>query len=213
MAERKRLTRSEAAAETRGLLLTAARGVFVHRGYEAASIYEIAETAGYTIGALYSQFGGKAGVFLALMDDHFDKQLRELSARLAADSESGASVRVGGEFWAEFLEREPELVVLFIEFWSASMRDEDVRERLAGSYHRLRSALAELVDRTARGANVELPASPTEVAIAMDALIDGFALHRLADPDRVPADLVTRALGWLVAGMANDGRRSRTPRR
>lgn len=203
MPRRKRLTRSEAAAETRARLIAAAREVFVRRGYEAASIYEIAETAGYTIGALYSHFGGKPGVFLALVDDHFAAQLREVSSRLSSAGDAEASVAIGGEFWTEFLERDPELVVLFIEFWSASMRDEEVRARLVGSYRRLRSALAELIEKTAEAAGVVLPVPATEVAIVLDSLIDGFALHKLADRE-IPDELISRALSWLLSGMIGE---------
>ena len=198
--------RKQSAARTRQRLLAAARDVFVERGYQAASIYEIAARAGYTIGAVYSQFGGKSGMFLELLDEHYAAQLEALEARLVAGADAAASAEIGGAFWSGFLEADPELVVLFVEFWSAAMRDEDVRERLARSNRRLRSALAELIGRKAEGAGVEVSAQPSEIAITVDALVDGFALHRLADRDGVPADLVGRALGWLVAGMASEAR-------
>jgi AcrR family transcriptional regulator len=201
-ATRKRLTRKESAAATRERLLASAREVFVERGYHAASIYEIAERGGRTIGALYSHFGGKEGVFLALIDEHFAKQLEDYSARLPAGSGVEASAEIGGQFWSEFLERDPELVVLFIEFWSVAMRDEEVRARLASSYRKLRAALAELIEEGARTMNVTLPASANEIAIVLDALIDGFALHQLADREQVPAGLITQALRWLLTGMA-----------
>lgn len=206
-----RLSRDEAAAETRELLLASAREVFVERGYHAASIYEVAERAGRTIGALYSHFGGKEGVFLALADRHFAEQLERYSEELSALDNETDPLTVGGRFWNRFLDQEPELVVLFIEFWSYAMRDPDLRPRFAESLRRLRAALAKLVEDQQRGSGVSIAASPTEVAILLDALIDGFALHKLADPEQVPDSLLPRALGWLVRGMVADG--GSTPRK
>ncbi len=51
-----RLTRDEKKAQTRLRLLEAAAHVFARRGYHAATVDEVAEEAGYTVGALYSNF-------------------------------------------------------------------------------------------------------------------------------------------------------------
>ena len=206
MSSPERLTRDEAAARTRERLLAAAREVFVERGYRGASIYAIAERAGHTIGALYAHFGGKEGLLLELIDRHFSEQVAELSARLHADADAKASVATGSAFWLDFLERDPDLFVLFVEFWSVAVRDEQIRQRLAGSYRRLRGALAELIQRTAERTGTPAPAAPAELAIALDALVDGFALHMLVDREQVPSELIARALGWLLTGMAVDAR-------
>ena len=63
----RRLTRAEAKARTRRRLLDAAARTFARKGYAGASVEEIAEAAGYSIGALYSNFGGKEELFLELM--------------------------------------------------------------------------------------------------------------------------------------------------
>lgn len=49
---------------TRTDLLAAAGRVFAARGYEGASVGDIAAEAGYTKGALYAHFGSKSGLFL-----------------------------------------------------------------------------------------------------------------------------------------------------
>lgn len=61
---RRRLTREESQAQTRGRLLDAARTVFAGRGYHGASVEEIAEEAGYSKGAVYSNFESKEEIFL-----------------------------------------------------------------------------------------------------------------------------------------------------
>lgn len=64
---RRRLTRAEAKARTRQQVLDAAARVFAQKGYAGASVEEIAESAGYSIGALYSNFASKERLFLELM--------------------------------------------------------------------------------------------------------------------------------------------------
>src|SRR5215207_2114686 len=63
-----RLNRQEAKRETQDRLLAAAHELFLERGFHAASVAEIAERAGYTTGAIYSNFGGKEDLFLAVYD-------------------------------------------------------------------------------------------------------------------------------------------------
>jgi len=59
-------TRREArAAETRAHLIATARTVFAEKGYEAASVADLAAAAGYTKGALYAHFDSKEELFLA----------------------------------------------------------------------------------------------------------------------------------------------------
>jgi len=63
-----RLTRSQRQEQTRAQLLGAALRVFLRRGFHGASLDEIAEEAGYTTGAVYSNFKGKDDLFLAVLD-------------------------------------------------------------------------------------------------------------------------------------------------
>jgi AcrR family transcriptional regulator len=58
----------EQRAETRRRLLEAASRVFVRRGYEAASVEEIAEVAGYTRGAVYSNFRDKDDLYVTFLE-------------------------------------------------------------------------------------------------------------------------------------------------
>jgi AcrR family transcriptional regulator len=54
-------------AQTRQRLLQAAGEVFAQRGYDRASLDDIATAAGLTKGAVYSSFAGKDDLFYALM--------------------------------------------------------------------------------------------------------------------------------------------------
>lgn len=63
-----RLTRSESQALTRDRLLEAARELFSKEGYATTSVEHIADAAGYSKGAVYSNFPGKQAIFLAVLD-------------------------------------------------------------------------------------------------------------------------------------------------
>src|SRR4030095_9654299 len=76
---RRRLTRAEKSAQTRAQLMASARQLFLRRGFHAASLELVAEEAGFTIGAVYSRFGSKADLFLAILDEHIDRIVAEVA--------------------------------------------------------------------------------------------------------------------------------------
>src|SRR5262245_39764617 len=61
-------SRAEQQEQTRERLVDAAARVFAQRGYHAATLAEVAREAGYSTGAVYSNFAGKEDLFLALAD-------------------------------------------------------------------------------------------------------------------------------------------------
>ena len=63
---RQRLSRQDRKERTRADLVAAAREVFMRRGFHGASLEEISDHAGYTKGAVYSNFAGKDELFLAV---------------------------------------------------------------------------------------------------------------------------------------------------
>lgn len=201
----RRLTRDERKAETRERLLAAAGRVFARRGYQAAAVDEVADEAGFSTGALYSNFDGKEDLFLAVLERQISTQVAELSEAIAERPTIDERARGGAELWMAFLEREPELVMLFMEFWAFAVRNPHVRGRFAARYAEVRAALSEMIENGARELGVELLIPAEQLATAIDALADGFALQKLADPDAVPDELFGTVLSLLL-----DGARRRT---
>lgn len=195
-----RRSREQRKAETRAALLDAAGRVFARRGYHAASVDEVADEAGYSTGALYSNFEGKEDLFLALLQREIERQAAGVAAAVADRGSLDERARGGAEYWLEFLDREPELVLLFMEFWAYAVRNPEVRSRFAARYAEVRAALAGIIGAGARELGVELLRPPEQLAAAIDALADGFALQRLADPDSVPDELFGDALTMLLEG-------------
>lgn len=95
-----RLTRSESQALTRLRLLKSARELFRRDGYAITSLDRIAEAAGYSKGAVYSNFPGKEAIFLAVLEAETGENLRDLLARLEKASDLPEIVDILAE-WAD----------------------------------------------------------------------------------------------------------------
>ena len=61
-------TQAERRSATIAAILTAARALFAERGFEAASIDDIALAAGVTKGAVYHHFPSKEAIFVDVLD-------------------------------------------------------------------------------------------------------------------------------------------------
>src|SRR6201986_2050998 len=82
---KQRLTRQESRFETRTKLLDSAAQLFARGGYEGASVDLIAESAGYSKRALYSNLESKEAIFLELLDTHKRREIDALAQLLAQD--------------------------------------------------------------------------------------------------------------------------------
>jgi AcrR family transcriptional regulator len=75
-------------AQTQRALLDAAREVFVEQGFSEASIADVVERAGSSVGSLYHHFGGKSELFLALWQEH-EQALEEAASQAVAAARRG----------------------------------------------------------------------------------------------------------------------------
>ena len=195
-----RLTREQSKAATRTKLLDAARQVFAARGFHGASVEEIAAAAGYSTGALYSNFGGKEDLFRALMDREVSAHARELSDSVGRNATVAERAEGGADFWMGFIERERELVLLFMEFWAYGVRDPKVRPHVAKHFAEVRGLITRLIADGVRDLDLELTMPAEHLAIAIDAIADGIARQKLADPEAIPDELMGTVLATLFAG-------------
>lgn len=86
-AEKQSVRRIERAKANRDKLIAAARRAFASKGYAAASMDDITADAGLTRGALYHSFGGKAGLFAAVVEQ-IDREMAEGARRMAQVQDS-----------------------------------------------------------------------------------------------------------------------------
>jgi AcrR family transcriptional regulator len=195
-----RMTREQSRAQTRERLLAAAREVFARSGFHGASVEEIASHAGFSTGALYSNFDGKEDLFLVLMEREIDAHAREIADAVRARSSMAERAAGGARQWMTMIEREPEALLLFMEFWAYGVRDGGVRAKVAARFAQMREVLTKLIADSVREFDLELDIPAEQLAVAIDALADGIARQKLADPAAVPDELMGRVLALLLAG-------------
>ena len=78
-------------AETQRALLDAAREVFTEQGFSEASIADVVERAGSSVGSLYHHFGGKSELFIALWQEYTQAQEASASAAVARAKQDGVT--------------------------------------------------------------------------------------------------------------------------
>ena len=78
-------------AQTQRALLDAAREVFTERGFAEASIADIVQRAGSSVGSLYHHFGGKSELFIALWQDYQQAQEADASEAVARARKAGVA--------------------------------------------------------------------------------------------------------------------------
>ena len=197
------LTRKERQQQTREELVAAAARVFARRGYHKATVDEIAAEAGFSTGAVYSNFGGKEELFLAIADRQVQARINEIAAVAdAAEAEGDASAAAADQFRA-FLESDPDWPLLFYEFWSLSVRNPELQGELAKRRDAIRDALADTLVRVAAQLGFKLRFPAPALATAIAASLNGLAFERAADPDALPddvfAEFVTAVLGCAIS--------------
>jgi AcrR family transcriptional regulator len=187
--------------ETRHQLLDAAARVFARRGLHGTSVEEVSEEAGFSRGALYSNFKSKEDLFLALWEERIERRRRELRDVVENSDDAGASVEAAAANVVEVLGREREWLLLYFEFSLYAARDASFLPR----YQNVREqGLAELGEGIARGlkrAGIESSLSSDDLALAIKALSYGIALERLVGEDDLPDALFGRVLQVLFRGL------------
>lgn len=127
-ARRVRLTREESRAQTRAKLLASARDVVAREGYENASIDLIAENAGYSKGAFYSNFDSKEEIFLELLEVHSSEDVPEIAALVAGIDDPHRMIAVISD-WAASRSRDPTWGVLALELLRRARLDKTFTPR------------------------------------------------------------------------------------
>jgi AcrR family transcriptional regulator len=207
MTPARRLTRTERKQATCARLLESAARVFGRRGFHAASVEDVAEDAGFSKGAVYSNFAGKEDLFLALLDRHFERRLTEVRAALAEPGSPADQARRTGVEFVRALSADPAWMPLFMEFWAHAQRNPAARRRLVARLRALRAAVAEILAERAHELGVELPVPAAELAVMTFAMASGAALERALEPAAVTEDLYGSMLEIFFLGvraLAND---------
>jgi AcrR family transcriptional regulator len=189
----KRLTRAESRERTRMRIIDAATVLFLRRGFQATSLEQVAEQAGYTIGAVYSNFESKTAMGVAVIDELYaceEQRLIEALAKVPEGDVDGAFEALSA--WADSTIGDPDWTRLEIETFSA--HEESYRAATAARHARLRARCRGLIAGRLLG---DSSLDPDLLATAMVGLALGVGLQRAADPS-IPGRVWGESLRALI---------------
>ena len=200
-------TREERKAQTRADLIAAADRLFTGNGFHATSLDAIADEAGYTKGAVYSNFDSKEELFFAVYEQRSERGITEMKRELATAGGGGrgldalalAAAQRRGHYDDAWL-------AVFFEFWAHVVRRPALRARFAEIHLRVQGPLVEALESHAREHGHVLPDDPRKLAVAVYAMQLGLSLERLTLPELVDERLGLRMGRLLLDDFARAGR-------
>ena len=194
------LTAERRRAMTRQHLLDAAAIVFARNGFHGSTLDEVAATAGFTKGAVYSNFKSKDDLFLELLDDRVDRQFAVVTEILETGSHEAAEqfprireILRSDMFWGD------ESVTLWLEFVLYARRNPEAQEKLAASAQRSRVQVQALIEH-----------EYATIGVSSLALFGGLGIDRLVNPSAVTDETLDTTLSFLydAMGVEREGERS-----
>jgi AcrR family transcriptional regulator len=194
-----RLSRAEQRERTHSELLAAAERLFVEQGFHATSVDQVAAAAGFTKGAVYSNFSSKEDLFLEVFDARAEKGAAMAANALAEHGDEEGLRRLVSDSLRR-RGREDGWLAAFFEFWAHAVRNPGLRERFAEIHTRALEPMAAASRRLAEERGVNGAVAPEEFNLAMNSMQLGLILERLTDPAAVKPDLAERMVGLSVAG-------------
>lgn len=196
-----RLTQGERRLQTREALVRTARRVFLEHGFHGASLDEIAERAGYSKGAVYSNFAGKDDLFLAVLDDHFERRARAYTD-IALDAPGlDAGYRAVARFRVEADLGEPAWEPVLLEFWTHASRREGLRRAVSERRERFLDVVANIIDELGRRHGVGFAVPVRDAARGSAALLRGLAAERALNSEAAPPELAEELHTAYMTGL------------
>jgi len=172
---RKRLTREESRAQTRATLIAVGRKHFLRYGLGGAVTEKIAEDAGYSRGALYSNFDSKEELFVAVIHDEQARHLNFFRSLLKDEPSSKKRVKKLRDGIADLM-TDHDWIVLRAEFEIGALRSESIRKRFVEAHRQQLHDGSELVRDLLRSPDVTSRLTPDDFITVIINLAHGLAV-------------------------------------
>jgi AcrR family transcriptional regulator len=206
---RTKLTREQKKARTRSALVKAAAPLFAEQGFHVTSLEQVAERAGFTIGAVYSNFSGKEDLFLAVLDLWGLEEAIDLGGGLSRSRTSEAAIEAV-DSWFRRRWTDPARLLAMAEFALHSRTRPEIldalRQRASVVHAGLDLVLQGLGDSIAIPDDVD----PQLAVYAVLAISYGVAVQRIIEPQTPAADLVNLLVRRGLFGDGGDKKRRRS---
>lgn len=204
----KRLTRVERRERTREDLIGAAERLFTARGFHATTVDEIALEAGYTKGAVYSNFASKEDLFFAVYERRAERAKAEAEKVIREVGEPAAGLqRLAGDLARRRGSSEDDgWLAVFFEFWAHVVRHPSLKARFVEIHEGFQEPFVAAFEKFAEDRGIELPVGAKQLAVAGNAMQIGLALEQLVRPEVVDTKLGERVGRLLFDDLERDGR-------
>jgi AcrR family transcriptional regulator len=158
--------------QTMDELMASALELFAAQGYRETSVAEITRRAGYSKGSFYRCWPSKDELFLQILERKLSQYRSERDRRIGEARDLEEALRIIWDFLGSMV-ADRNWAKVFLEFTVHASRDQDLRERLGESQHRLSESLfAELVEPF-----VTSDYPPEKIGALNTALFEGFMVH------------------------------------
>ena len=191
-------SRDEKKAATRKKLLDAAATLVAREGAMAASLDAIAEKAGLTKGAIYSNFGSKDDLLEALAD----RAGPNIDFATTWDEDAPLADNLENLGWAAARELQSvskRAWQLGLELFHFALRDAHMRRRYASEQRRGHEEGVRFFSAAIEAHGERPTLSPGEIEIVINALALGLAQRRALDRDLVPDELFAKAFRLVAS--------------
>jgi AcrR family transcriptional regulator len=178
--------------------------VFARRGFHGASVEAVAEEAGFSTGAVYSNFDSKQELFLSLYEERIQRRRRELTEAVTRAGGGTRGVQSAAADVEHIFGAEREWLLLYFEFVLHAARNPDFARRFQGLREEGLLQLAEGVAAGLEHAGIKSPVAARDLAGGIRALTWGLAVDRLVEGDRGQEAPLGRILELLFKGVQSD---------
>jgi AcrR family transcriptional regulator len=172
---RKRLTREESRAQTRATLMAVGRQHFLRYGLGGAVAEKIAEDAGYSRGALYSNFDGKEELFLAVIREEQDRRMQAFHSMFKEEPSAKERLKKMRDAIADVV-TDPDWIVLRAEFEAGALRNERIRQTFVEVHRQQVRDAGNLIRNLARSSEIHMSIKPNEFMMIILNLTHGLAV-------------------------------------
>jgi len=195
-----KVSRAERQRQTRERLIEVAGEMFLDVGYAGTSLDKVALEAGFSKGAVYSNFAGKEELCMAVLDEIHAEKIRLVQQVFAEDASLDVRLKNFVE-WTRSSLGEPQWTALEAEFAAVARHNEWVATELVKRHREVRRLIVTLIEATVADAGLETTIPVEDVATALLALGAGLGGLRALDP-RIDMDV----FGVILAGLVRPKR-------
>lgn len=195
---KKRLTRKESKQQTRKELLKVASQMFAKQGFYSTSVDQIAEEAGYSKGAVYSNFGSKDDLFLSVFTENQKEDLQNLKEIAEEYTSLDEFINMIEQNHQYERKENQDWSILKLEFLLYAMRDASVSQKLAPILEESRSQMTNILKRFYQIKDQKHLVSIDKLAFLLLSLDIGIGIQSYVDEESIPENVFAEGLRLLL---------------